>query len=1021
MRKRLAENLIILSVMVMLLFVFSLGVSAKENISGTYSSDESMNSGADAEEIPAENGFERYLSDASVKTVNVKLSYDDVYNLNRLFAGYVIADIRTVNVRSFKVSRGIRTENFDDSVVSEYRDKSAFIADGVGKASVYIVKSEEEQLYETGEATSVIKLSVSVEPAVLSVVYEAGQSNLEGTSKDYESKPENSVVCDRFQVYSAYAPSSDSRAKMYTGLENNYSSINREDEFIPGNLCNSEEILSVAGNELVYPVYALSSDGLGKTGPDSGFAYQWNKLSGEKVFIINSAYAGTRITHWAQGGIAYTHALAAFKNAKKTYDAELDSGHFKKGRSIFLFMQGENYASAEADTYKKYFDQCVEPFQQELGFDHVGLIMPRVILNDYGTDYRTLRLTGARSYQSYIARQTDNNIIMASTVNEKWITDAGVSGYFSDTYGTRVSYMLRDSSDIRSLPDKVSQIHDGIHFSQIAHNENGIDSADNLYYAINGIKTYPDYSWLDGDGNRLEITKTLQMSMGEVFPLSLRPSSAYEIKGITYEVDEQYMIQCEDEDAFLPLNPGKTYIKVYKDGALQFVQDVEIFIGTPRITSVKVEKNGMRISWDEPLGNPEYYRLFYKKGSSWKGITVTSDTSYLYTSVKFGETYTFTVRCVDKDGNFISKYDPQGFTATYYFETPKITSVSNSNGVKIVWNKVEGADYYRLFYKNGKSWKGITTVKGSSYIWKKAELGTAYVFTVRAVTKDGEFTSSYDKNGYSFTYYLSTPVLKTAQMSNGDIKVSWSSVPNGEKYRLFYKGGEQTSWKTVTTTSSLSSVFDLGTYNTEYTFTVRCVNDKGTFISDYDKNGISCLNKVKTPLIGSVRADGTSAVFSWSKVTGAGKYRLFYKNGSGWKALATVNGTSYTWKDITVYKKYVFTVRCVNSKGSFISDYDTDGYEYILKLGTPKLKSVTKKSPTSVTLTWDTVNNAELYKVFYKTQDTDSWKVLGVTSDISYDINSLKTGKEYTFTVRCIDSKGNFTSDYDNNGISIIL
>ena len=132
--------------------------------------------------------------------------------------------------------------------------------------------------------------------------------------------------------------------------------------------------------------------------------------------------------------------------------------------------------------------------------------------------------------------------------------------------------------------------------------------------------------------------------------------------------------------------------------------------------------------------------------------------SYVDTDVRNGGTYTYTVRCVDSNGNFISGYDNTGFTYTYQYQvpqlaTPKITKCeSTAQGVKISWNAIAGAYGYRVFYKGARGWKGMDNVTTNSYVDTDVRNGGTYTYTVRCVDSNGNFVSGYDNTGFTFTY-----------------------------------------------------------------------------------------------------------------------------------------------------------------------------------------------------------------------------------------------------------------------------
>ena len=368
------------------------------------------------------------------------------------------------------------------------------------------------------------------------------------------------------------------------------------------------------------------------------------------------------------------------------------------------------------------------------------------------------------------------------------------------------------------------------------------------------------------------------------------------------------------------------------------------------------------------------------------------------------------------------------FIISYQLDTPKLTSVSNTTtGVKIDWNAVSGAAKYRVFYKvGGGSWTKIADTTSTSYTWTGAQSGTKYAFTVRCLSSDGKsYTSEYDTKGLSITY-LAAPKITSVTGEAGSVTVKWGAVTGAAKYRVFYKTASTGGWKKIADTTSTSYKWTAAENGTTYTFTVRCVSSDGsTFTSDYDTKGLSItyVSTLATPKISNVTGNAGNVVIKWNAVTGAAKYRVFYKGDTGWKKIADTASTSYTWTAAEAGKTYTFTVRCVTSDGvTFTSDYDTKGTSYTVpsgKLATPKLSTITY-DVTGVTIKWGSVSGAAKYRVFYKPSGATSWKKLADTTSTSYVWKAAENGAKYTFTVRCISADGNtFTSDYDTTGKTI--
>lgn len=88
----------------------------------------------------------------------------------------------------------------------------------------------------------------------------------------------------------------------------------------------------------------------------------------------------------------------------------------------------------------------------------------------------------------------------------------------------------------------------------------------------------------------------------------------------------------------------------------------------------------------------------------------------------------------------------------------------------------------------------------------------------------------------------------------------------------------------------------------------------------------------------------------------------------------------------------------------------------------PSLVGVSQ-TRTGVQVKWKQVEGTSKYRIFRKEEGQTAWKSLNDVSgsESKYEDRTAKSGKGYTYTVRCISSDGkNYTSSYDQKGIGIV-
>ena len=289
-------------------------------------------------------------------------------------------------------------------------------------------------------------------------------------------------------------------------------------------------------------------------------------------------------------------------------------------------------------------------------------------------------------------------------------------------------------------------------------------------------------------------------------------------------------------------------------------QSAKTSLATPKILKAESINGGVKISWSKVRG-AEKYRVYYKGSKGWTRLADTTSTSYTDSKVSSGKTYTYTVRCINSSATkFTSGYDSKGKTVKY-ISAPKITKAESVNGgVKISWNKSNGAEKYRVYYKSNKGWTRLADTTSTTYTDKAVSSGKNYTYTVRCISTDAKsFTSGYNGKGKSIKYVAAPKISKT-EVTYNSVKISWGKVNGAEKYRVYVKNGK--SWKKLADTTSTTFNDKNVSAKKTYTYTVRCINSSANkFTSGYDSKGVT----VTTPVKPSVKLNRTSLTLTKGK------------------------------------------------------------------------------------------------------------------------------------------------------------
>lgn len=396
--------------------------------------------------------------------IELTLQYDDRYEFP--------ADIDAI-VSDEITSMQARTEEKDEAVLKKKNRtvKDTVIACGTGKATVTLTDGSVYQ--------------VTVTPAPISVFLILGQSNGEGSTTGdpnvYNTARNQSIVCEEGKVYSTYAWSTTGHATTVAGISSGKNlTVSNASSFVARTLSSKK---SVAGASLEYPLNTLSKSGSGKVGFDSGLAWKWNQLTGEKVWVVNCSAGSTAIEVWLPGQDRYEKCRAIVSAVKDTMDAEIAAGHYELKNYAYFWLQGESNKNNTEAVYRANLETLHENLKKDMllsgnkQLEAGGIILVRAFhTTSPATD--TFDNGPRKAQKAFVREHAD--AFMACDVNDQWITPQGVTEYWAKKYPDSV-YPFTVHSNAYKNPTAVATVHTGVHYLQPGYNEIGIEAATQAY------------------------------------------------------------------------------------------------------------------------------------------------------------------------------------------------------------------------------------------------------------------------------------------------------------------------------------------------------------------------------------------------------------------------------------------------------------------------------------------------------------------------------------------------------------
>lgn len=392
-----------------------------------------------------------------------------------------------------------------------------------------------------------------------------------------------------------------------------------------------------------------------------------------------------------------------------------------------------------------------------------------------------------------------------------------------------------------------------------------------------------------------------------------------------------------DTDSFIDENvvSGRSYtytVRAYEPDRVTMITGFQpagktgAFVSMPVITNIEALNTGVRITWGKVDGAASY-RVFVRAAVGWRAIGTVSGLTYTYQIAPNGTATAYTVRALNASGEYVSDFLRDNKTHTY-LPMPKLTALTNVwGGQKLMWDRVPGAQRYRIYIKNGSSWQKYADTTALSCGFTGLKNQASYTYTVRCLGADGRaFLSGFSASGLTTRYYES-PVITGVENLRDGARVTWKAVAGVSRYRVFIKNGA--SWKALANVSGTVYDHKDAVQGVTYIYTVRAIDASGNFISGFSPDGYS--NRYQTaPLLTGVRASDEGAVLTWDEYEGIHSYRVFrHVIGTSWGRIADVNGTAYTDTAAPAGLPCQYTLRGLDENGKLITDYVDNGLYYV--------------------------------------------------------------------------------------------
>lgn len=170
---------------------------------------------------------------------------------------------------------------------------------------------------------------------------------------------------------------------------------------------------------------------------------------------------------------------------------------------------------------------------------------------------------------------------------------------------------------------------------------------------------------------------------------------------------------------------------------------------------------------------------------------------------------------------------------------------------------------------------------------------------------------------------------------------------------------------------------------------------------------------LSVPQISDTSATAETITISWKKIKGADGYKIYKKDADGkFKAVKSTSKTTCTVKNLSPNTKYEFRIKAYTRLEDNSKDFgkSCETFSCKTKLCAPQNLAYKSATTDSITITWDTVEGAEYYKVVYGIAGESGYTVAGTPTKNTIKIKGLNGKNRYKIKIAA-KCKGN-TSSY---------
>ena len=529
-----------------------------------------------------------------------------------------------------------------------------------------------------------------------------------------------------------------------------------------------------------------------------------------------------------------------------------------------------------------------------------------------------------------------------------------------------------------------------------------------------GGNAYVDISWLPSSGlNFPVLTYTIVSTPGGI--TSTTTGTSFRITGLTNGTTYTFTIIALNEVAQSP--PSLPSAPVTPNITVPY---------SPTILSVSPGNASVTVTWGAVTGS------VLTGGSPIISYTVTPSpapltapysytgliTSYQFTNLSNGTSYTFTVYATNLAGNSLASASSDASIPFTVPDAPTgVSGLFKNSSVLVSWTPpFNQGSSIRSYTVTSSPGNFTTTNTGAAYATVTGLTnGTSYTFTVYATNAAGSGASSTASSAVIPATTPSVPTLISYTPGDMSAAISWNaSTSTGGSAIISYtvtpSPAPLTGLLSYTALTTSYTFINLSN-GTSYTFSVYATNIAGNSAASSVLSAIIPFRKPDAPTGVSGLSQNSSVRVSWTAPFNQGStitnYTITSSPSAGNSPLTVDNVLSGTITGLTNGTSYTFTVYATNAAGNGSA---STASSTVIPATVPIAPTLISDTPANaqVTLSWAALTGylqtgGSAILLYTVTSGAFTQSVTGTTATF----NGLTNGTPYIFTIYATNSVGN--------------